>query len=188
MAEGKNSNVNNVDQIRELIFGPQMKEFEERFEALDTQIAEQEERLEKRFEELFQKLSRETQRSLEVLDQKVDDLAEVSRKDRGKLKELIDSTDENIQIQIRNLKNELNNKIKVSRENLEDEDRKLRKDLEVFRERLEGNLRKEIGSLDSDKVSRNAMAEMLLDVAMKLQGSDLQALIGAEEAHAETVK
>jgi DNA repair exonuclease SbcCD ATPase subunit len=182
MAESKAGN--NVDQIRELIFGPQMKELEGRFEALEEEIREQEQRLQKHFSELFDKLNRETQRSLEVLDQKIDDLAEASRKYRTKLKELIDVTDENLQTQIRNLKNEINNKLKVSRENLEDEDRKLRKDLESVKERLESTLRKEIGAIDHDKVSRNAMAEMLLDVAMKLQGSDLQTLMGAGGAEA----
>ena len=176
-----NTNVNNVDQIRELIFGQQIKEFESRFDELSNELKALESRLSRRLEESVSKLSRESQRATEALDQKIDDLAEMTQKDRNKLKELIDTTDEALQTQVRNLKNELLNKLTITRENMEDESGKIREELDRMRREIETTLNRELESLDDDKISRNGLAEMLLDVAMKLQGSEAQALIPVQE-------
>ena len=179
-----NANVNNVDQIRELIFGQQIKEFESRFDELSNEMKALESRLSRRLDESFNKLSRENQRATEALDQKIDDLAEMTQKDRNKLKELIDTTDEALQTQVRNLKNELLNKLTITRENMEDESGKLREELERMRREIESVLNRELTNLDNDKISRNGLAEMLLDVAMKLQGSEAQTLIPVLETEA----
>jgi len=172
--DNQNRNINNdVEQIRELILGPKIKEFEKRFEELEISLKEQENRLAKQFSELFDKLRRETKRTFETIDQRIDDLADVSRKDRLKLKEMINNSDENLQTQIRTLKNDFKAKLKINIENLEDEDRKIRKQLEEFQDRLEKIIQREIGLLDKEKVSRESMATMLLDLAVKLQGSDI---------------
>lgn len=178
-------NANNVDQIRELIFGQQIKEFESRFAKLSAELQSVEEKLSARLDEGLSRFNRETQRALEALDQKIDNQAETARKDRAKLKELLDSTDEALQTQVRNVKNELLNKLKISRENLEDETGKLRSELEQLRRDLEEMLARRLDGMDEEKVSRGAMAEMFVEMAMHLQGSDIQTLIPEQESDTE---
>ncbi len=52
MSDQKFSSENNIDQIRELIFGPTMRDYERRFEAIQKQIQDLKADLEKKFNEL----------------------------------------------------------------------------------------------------------------------------------------
>ncbi len=184
-------NMNNVDQIRELIFGPQMKEFEEKFDTLGKTVKEIEKRILSTFREAHSKLQKETERSLEALEQKVDNLATATQKERTKLKELIDTTDETLQTQIHNQKNELLTKIKIMKENIDDENLKMNENLREMKAELEASLNEGLANLGHDKLSRDAMAGMLLDVAMKIQGTDAGSILDVgslltEESKPET--
>jgi len=173
-------NMNNVDQIRDLIFGSQLKEFDERFETLGKTLKSVEDKLLQTFKEAHQKLQKETERSLEALEQKIDNLATATQKERTKLKELIDTTDETMQTQLRNQKDEFLTKLKIIKENVEDENEKMHQNLAQMKAQIERALDEGLADLGEEKLSRDAMAGMLLDVAMKIQGTDVNALLTQE--------
>jgi DNA anti-recombination protein RmuC len=183
--EGQNNmadkNMNNVDQIRDLIFGSQLKEFDERFEALSKTLHKAEEKMLQTFKEAHTKLQRETERALEALEQKIDNLSTATQKERNKLKELIDTTDETLQTQMNNQKNEFLTKLKIMKENMEDENEKMNKNLSQMRSQIEAALDKGLADLGEEKLSRDAMAGMLLEVAMKIQGTDVNTLLTQEQ-------
>ncbi len=174
-------NMNNVDQIRDLIFGSQLKEFDERFETLNRTLHTVEEKMLQTFKESHTKLQRETERSLEALEQKIDNLATATQKERNKLKELIGTTDETLQTQLTNQKNEFLTKLKIMKENIEDENEKMNRNLSQMRSQIEAALNKGLSDLGEEKLSRDAMAGMLLEVAMKIQGTDVNTLLTQEQ-------
>jgi formate dehydrogenase maturation protein FdhE len=178
---------NNVDQIRDLIFGSQIKEFEARFAQMEKNIAETERALQKQINDVSAKIQRETERALEVLEKKIDNLTVSTQKERNKLRELIDTTDEALQSQLTAQKDEFATKLKVLKESMEDEQRKLSEEMETMRRELEAHLNENITALGDDKLSRDMMAQMLLDVAMRIQGTDMSAVL-SEGAKAENAK
>jgi len=178
-------NMNNVDQIRDLIFGSQLKEFDERFETLNKTLKGVEEKLIQMFKEAHGKLQKETERSLEALEQKIDNLATATQKERNKLKELIDTTDETLQVQMKNQKDEFLTKLKIMKENIDDENEKMSQDFTKMQTQIESALKEGLANLGEEKLSRDAMAGMLLDVAMKIQGTDVNALL-TQESKPET--
>jgi len=172
--------MNNVDQIRELIFGSQLKEFDERFDTLNKTLRSMEEKLTHMFKEAHTKLQKETERSLEALEQKVDNLSTMTQKERNKLKDLIDTTDETLQTQLQNQKNEFVTKLKIMKENVEDENEKMKQNLVQMQIEIEKRLSEGLSTLGDEKLSRDVMAGMLLDVAMKIQGTDVNSLLTQE--------
>ncbi len=174
-------NMNNVDQIRELIFGSQLKEFEEKFETLSKTLQSVEEKVLQTFRESHTKLQKETHRSLEALEQKIDNLAEATQKERNKLKDLIDTTDDALQAQLKSQKEEFLTKLKIMKENIEDDNQKMAENLSAMKKQIETALNEGLSSLGEEKLSRDAMAGMLLDVAMKIQGTDVNTLLTQEK-------
>ncbi len=170
-------NVNNVDQIRELIFGNQIKEFEARFEQIAETLVKLEAKITQAFEASQQKLQKETERSLEVLEKKIDNLAASTQKERSKLKELIDSTDENLHEQLNNQKDEFTTKFRMMKENIADENKKMAEKMATMQKEIETTLQKGLSGLSEEKLSRDSMAQLLLDVAMKIQGTDMTAML-----------
>jgi len=174
-------NTNNVDQIRELIFGSQLKEYDEKFTQLNTMIKIIEEKLSNSIETSFSQLQKESTRTMKALEEKIDNLAVSTQKERLKFKELIDSTDEAFQDQLNNQKSEWVSKLKVITENMSDENQKLGKDMQTLKTELHTTLQAGVSTLSDDKLSRDAMAQMLLDMAMKIQGTDIHTLLTTEQ-------
>jgi len=170
-------NANNVDQIRDLIFGNQIKDFELQFNKLNDTVKIVEEKMTKAFNESHAKLQKETERSLEVLEKKIDNLSSTTQRERSKLKELIDSTDENLHEQLTNQKDEFTTKLKVMKENVSDDNQKMSENMTAMRNEIQGTLEKGLAGLSDEKLSRDSMAQMLLDVAMKIQGTDVNTML-----------
>jgi DNA repair exonuclease SbcCD ATPase subunit len=170
-------NANNVDQIRDLIFGSQIKEFEDKFNQLNKMLQSVEEKITKAFNESYDKLQKETERSLEALEKKIDNLASSTQKERSKLKELIDTTDDTLHDQLNNQKDEFATKLKIMKENAVDENRKMLENMQTMKVEIQTAVETGLSSLSDDKLSRDSMAQMLLDVAMKIQGTDMTALL-----------
>lgn len=177
MATKNVNNLNNVDQIRDLIFGSQIKDFEERFNLINKTMSSMEETLNSKMDESYEKLSKETERALEILEKKIDNLELATQKERTKLKELIDTTDESIQAQLHSQKDEFSTKLKVLKENVSDENKKVLAQVNVMKVEIETALNEGLNTLGDDKLSRDAMAQMLLDVAMKMQGTDINSVL-----------
>jgi hypothetical protein len=170
-------NANNVDQIRDLIFGNQIKDFESQFNQLNDTLKVMENKMTKAFNESHTKLQKETERSLEVLEKKIDNLTTSTQRERTKLKELIDSTDENLHEQLINQKDEFATKFKIMKENVADDNKKMAESLTAMQNDIQATLDKGLAGLSDEKLSRESMAQMLLDVAMKIQGTDMNAML-----------
>lgn len=174
-------NANNVDQIRDLIFGSQIKDFEAQFDQLNDTLKILEEKMTKAFNESHTKLQKETERNLEVLEKKIDNLSTTTQKERTKLKELIDSTDENLQDQLSNQKDEFSTKIKIMKENVADDNKKMSERMTAMQNEIQAALENGLANVSDEKLSRDSMAQMLLDVAMKIQGTDVASVLAEAE-------
>ena len=178
-------NSNNVEQIRDLIFGAQIREFEEKFEQLEKRLNESEERVMRTLDESLTKLKKKTERSLEALEIKFDHFGATALKERVKFKELIDATDETLQDQLSNHKEEFAIKLKLIKENMADDNKKTAKDLLRMKQEMLTKIETHISALSDDKLSRESMAQMLLDVAMKLQGTRVNSFMDLQRADEE---
>ncbi len=174
-------NANNVDQIRDLIFGSQIKDFEEKFNHFSASLKSTEESMRRTFEESHSKLQKETERSLHALEKKIDNLSNTTQKERTKLKELISTTDETLHDTINNLKDEFDTKLTIVKENISDDNTKMSQNIESLKNDIYNTLEAKLATLSDAKLSRDSMSQMLLDVAMKIQGTDMGALLSEEK-------
>lgn len=174
-------NTNNVEQIRDIIFGAKIKEFEEKFHLFNQTLQTLEETMKRTFHESHLKLQKETERSLEVLEKKIDTLASSTQREKNNLKELIDKTEEGLNNQLRSQKDEFSSKMKMMRENVTDDTQKISEDMESMKSEIQTALERGLSTLSEEKLSRDAMAQMLLNVAMKIQGTDIHSIVSQEQ-------
>ena len=174
-------NANNVDQIRDLIFGSQIKDFEAKFNQLETMLNASQEKLLKLSNDAHAKLQKETERSLEALEKKIDNLASLSQKEHNKLKELIGTTDETLHAQLGHQKDEFATKLRMTKENIADENQKMVENITAMKTEIEATLKAGLATLSDEKLSRDAMSQMFLDVAMQIQGTDVATLLHEEQ-------
>ncbi len=167
-------NGNNIDRIRDLIFGNKIKDVETHFNQVNDTLKVLEDKMTKTLNESHAKLQKETEHSLELLEKKIDDLASSSQKEKTKLKELVDTTDESLQEQLNKQKDEFATELKKIKENVADDNKKMADRITAMQREVQATLEKSFSSLSDDKLSRDSMAQILLDVAMKIQGTKIE--------------
>lgn len=170
-------NANSVDKIRDLIFGSQIKDFEAKFNQLNDTLYVIEDKMTKAFNTSHVKLEKETKHSLDLLANKIDDLSLTTQRDKTKLKELIDASDKSLQEQLAHQKDKFVTKLKIIKENVENDNNKIVDNMATMQSEIQATLEKKLSLLSDDKLSRDSMAEMLLDVAMKIQGTDVNTIL-----------
>ncbi len=175
------TNTNNVDQIRDLIFGTQIKDFEEKFNHLTLALNSMEETMKGTFTESYSKLQKETERSLDALEKKIDNLSSSTQKERAKLKELMNAADETLQDNLNNQKDEFTTKFNILKENISDDNNNMAQSIASLKNDIYNTLEAKLATLSDAKLSRDSMAQMLLDVAMKIQGTDVSMLLTEEQ-------
>jgi len=177
----EDKNVNNVDQIRDLIFGSQIKDFEDKFTQLNSMLETAEKRIDKAIYDTNLKLQTQTERSIEALEKKIDNISTLGHRERIKLKELISATDESLQEQFSNQKDEFSTKLKIIKNSVEDDNRKMQENLQIMKKEIENSLKSGLSTLNEDKLSRDVMSQFLIDMAIKVQDTNDKPILDKDE-------
>ena len=179
----------NLTQIRELLFGEQIENYDNRFQKYQKQLEEIESNLQAlgsnlaqfkldqkhRIDQLQNELSGEISTAINSLDKKLQYLSlntsnEVAKINKNieartqKNTQIIDSFAKKFDTQNQNLKAEVH----LTRTNLE-------KDLVSLKQELLQLLEHDLSDLTKNKVSRHELADLLFEVCIKIKGTDVKA-------------
>jgi len=162
-------NANNVDQIRDIIFGSQIKDFQVQFMQLNDALKNMEDEIERSFDESNIRIQKKTERAFEILETKISNLSIFVENERIKLKELIDGIDENFHKQLAEQKEEFDTQFKMIKKDIVDDNTKMKEYIEIMQQEIQSTLEKNLIGLSNDKFSRDSIAQKFLDIATKIQ-------------------
>jgi len=169
----------NVDQIRNLLFGNKIKEYEERFEnsdrrldKLESELASFQSEMRDRLTQLQDSLSSEIRSGLDSQEKKLKYLSLTTHEETSKLQDAIDVNNKKFSHEVESLTQRTNsqarflkNEITQLKEGLEEEFRSLKE--QIFAEVAKVN-----SDLKEGKVSREDLAEILFELCLKIKGTD----------------
>lgn len=162
----------NIDQIRDIIFGAQLRDFNNRFEKLETELSVLQQEMHDYAAQVKSILSTELRSAIESFEKKLKSLTISSQEEAADLRQQLDrinrkfstsleALDEAVDRQNSSIRDEFAN----TRDRLQDEVRNLRN--QVFDE-----LEKRLTMMKGDKVSKDDMAELLFELGMRLKGTE----------------
>jgi exonuclease VII large subunit len=162
----------NIDQIRDIIFGAQLREYDNRFDKIDADLSMLQQDMQVRIEQVKTVLSTEMRAAIDSFDKKVKSITLNTQEETADLRQQIDrinrkfsssieALDEAIDSQTSSLRDDLSK----TREQLSEETRTLK--TQVFEE-----LDRRFSMLRDVKVSRDDMAEILFELGMRLKGTE----------------
>jgi signal transduction histidine kinase len=159
-----------VDKIRDILFGPQIKNYEARFVRLEETLAREngqiKDMMARRFESLETYIKKETEALASRLKAERDERNEVAKDIARDLKSTADALTKKI--------NELDNKTAEEqselRKDLLAESRKLMDELRKRSDDLTALLERRSNELRADKADRSLIAALLADMAMQISG------------------
>lgn len=162
----------NIDQIRDIIFGAQLRDFNSRFEKLESELALLQQEMHDYASQVKSVLSTEVRAAIDSFEKKLKSLSLTSQEENADLRQQLDrlnrkfssnleALDESVDLQTSSLRQDLSQ----TRDRLQEEVRNLRS--QVFDE-----LNNRMAMLREGKVSRDDMAEILFELGMKLKGTE----------------
>ncbi|RKZ37851.1 MAG: hypothetical protein DRQ49_15485 [Gammaproteobacteria bacterium] len=168
-SEGIAASLGNVDKIRDILFGGQMRDYDKRFKRLEERFNQENMHFR---EDMFQRLKVLEER----MDGEIDSLSEKAKMERQERL----STIADLEHEIKGLKNELNNRItqlddqfskdlKNLRQQTHNKIQELALQMRQQNDSVVGLLNQEVALLQEEKVNRADLASFFNELAMRLQ-------------------
>jgi hypothetical protein len=171
----------NIDQIRDILFGPQLRESNNRLEQVEKSLSGLQQEIRERTDELKQVLSTEFQASVDNLEKKIKSIVLKDEQEKFDIQQKIELLTKRISNSAEELKsdvfkqlqievNTLDSKIKSLTQKDDEEKVDLRQQIDRVNKKLSSN----VESLDQTiETQTNALRDDLLSSREKLQGDIL---------------
>lgn len=187
----------NVSQIRELLFGEQMNEYERQFATSQQKIQDLESNLEdlnlnlERFKsdiqehltQLKSSLTNELATAVDSLDKKLKYLSinayNEIQNTKQEIKIQTKANSQKIELEVSKLQTQL----QLAKQEVQQDKQALNQDLANLKHQLSETIAKNLDDLSEAKVSRSDLAEMLFDLCLKFKGEEPKQPLLEPQAH-----
>ena len=176
----------NITQIRELLFGEQIEEYDRQFassqkkiqqlelglENIDSNLERFKSDIEEHLSQLKHSLSDEINLAVDSVEKKLKYLSVNTYNEIGKVSQEIDAkTQENFQ-KIELATDSLNSQIRHLKDEASYSKETIEKDIVNLKKQLSETIEKNLSELTEAKVSRSDLAEVLFELCLKIKGQD----------------
>ncbi|MEM9926032.1 MAG: hypothetical protein AAF915_20155 [Cyanobacteria bacterium P01_D01_bin.50] len=159
----------NIDQIRDIIFGAQLREYETRFGKLESDISLLQQEMRFNVEQLKVSFAAELKAGFENLEKKLK-LFNLNHEEEGAdLRQQVDRLNRKFSSCVQSLDEELETQTKSIREDVTKTKVQLEEDVLALRDVVLEEIERRFSNLRQSKVSKDDMAETLFALGMRLK-------------------
>lgn len=162
----------NIEQIRDLLFGSQVRDFETRFDSLETSLSTLQQEMRDRLHKLNDDMTSELRAAVDSLEKKIKYLSLTTHEEVTDVRQTLDRTDKRIATRIELVEQSFNDKANALKNEVAQSKHSLNQDIQTLKEQVLTDLESRFVGLKEGKVSRDDMAEIFFELCMKLKGSD----------------
>lgn len=169
----------NIDQIRNLLFGKQIEEYEQRFKScdrrldkLESELASFQSEMRDRLTQLQESLSSEIRSGLDSLEKKLKYLSLTTHEETSKLQQAVNLTNQKLSQGVESLDRKVNHQANFLKNEMTQTREKLEGEFQSLKTQIFAELEKGTSELKDSKVSRVDLAEVLFELCLKIQGTE----------------
>lgn len=159
----------NVDKIREILFGGQMRDYEQRFQDLENRLTRNIELMTSNFEKRVDRLDAFAKREIEKLVEQLKDERKARREDGKQGAKEYKELAQQVESWYAELEEQIGSETQDLRGTLQEQGEELAGMIHDTHEQLSKSLVTETRSLADDKLAREDMAALLTEVALRLK-------------------
>lgn len=170
----------NIDQIRDLLFGNKIREYDNRFQECEENINKLTKELSlfetetrEHLDQLQDSLTTEIRSAVNSLEKKLKYLSMTTEERTNQLEKEINLTAKNSSQEIESLQTSLTAETTFLKNDLAQTRDKLEKSMKSLREQVLETIEKELLILKDKKVSRADLADLLFELCVKIKGNQL---------------
>ena len=159
----------NVDKIREILFGGQMRDYEQRFADLEDRLARNIDVISRNLEKRVDRLDAYAKRELEKLGEQLKEERQARRKDDKSSARDLKYLSQQVESWVAELEEGLGEESKALRLSLQEQSEELSGMISDVHDQLSKSLSGETRNLAAAKLAREEMAELLAEMALRLK-------------------
>jgi hypothetical protein len=181
----------NIDQIRDIIFGAQIREYETRFGKLESDISLLQQEMRSHVEQLKVSFSAELKNCFESLEKKLKLFNHNSEEEAADLRLSVDRLNRKFSNCVQSLDEELNSQTKSIREDVSQNKVQLEEEVLALRDLVLEEIEQRFSNLRQSKISKDDMAETLFALGMRLKEKEFIPMLreaGDENGENHSVK
>jgi len=172
----------NIDQIRDILFGGQAREYNNRFEQLESNLSLIQQNLQDRIEQMRMALLSELHISVDVVEKKIKTLTLSTQEETADIRHQLEGTNRKFSHSIDAIRDNVENQTKAMKSEISQSRDKLHEEIQTLRTQVFEELERRFAHLSEAKAARGEMAEILFEVGMRLKKTEfVPALKGATE-------
>jgi len=166
--EAKEPEVGNIDKIREIIFGGQMRDYEKRFVLLETRLIRESTELREETRKRFEVLEMFIKREFEVLSDRLQTEQRYREEsDRGVLRELHEAA-QTLEAKISDVDTSSARAQRELREQILEQSKMLTDEFRQKHDEMSSVLDQQVAGINQDKTGRADLASLFSDLALRL--------------------
>lgn len=162
----------NIDQIRDIIFGAQLREYDNRFDRIESDISLLQQDIQTRLEQVKSVLTTELRAAFDSFEKKLKSINSTVQEDTTDIRQQIDRVNRKFSSSIEALDEAIDNQTGAIRDDFSQSRDQLQEDIRSLRTQVFDELDRRFSVLREVKVSRDDMAEILFELGMRLKGSE----------------
>jgi DNA-binding ferritin-like protein len=162
----------NIDQIRDIIFGAQSRDYDNRLDKMESDVALLQQDVRERLDQLKTSLSSDLKASIEALEKKLKAFHFSAQEECADLRQHSDRMSKKFASSIQALDEALDSQTASLRGELVESRRMLEDDVNTLRDLMLEELERRFANLREGKVSKDDFAEALFALGMRIKGRD----------------
>lgn len=164
---------NNIDQVRDILFGTQMREYSGRLDRLESELSSLRSELHERIDQNRNTVMIELRALQETLEKRLKSLDHVRQEEAESIRQSVGRVGQKLSTSTQQLDEALNIQVAGVRRDLLESKDMLHDAMRTLRTQMTESLEQHVTKLQGTKVSRDDMAEALMELALRLKGTDL---------------
>lgn len=162
----------NIDQIRDIIFGAQLRDYNNRFEKIETELSLLQQEMHDYAEQVKSVLSTEVRAAVDSFEKKLKSINLNTQEENADLRQQIDRINRKFSTHLEALDESVDKQTSSMRDDLSQTRERLQEEVRTLRNQVFDELDKRLSLLRDVKVSRDDMAEVLFELGMRLKGTE----------------
>jgi len=162
----------NIDQIRDIIFGPQLREYDNRFDKIESDISLLQQEMRDRIDQVKTVVSTELRSAFDSLEKKLRSISLSYQEEISDLRQQVDRVNKKFTNAVEGLDQNIDSQTTSLRKELTDSRTKLQEDVRTLRLQVFEELERRLSTMREAKVSKDDVAEILFELGMRLKGNE----------------
>ena len=162
----------NIDQIRDIIFGAQLREYDNRFDKIESDLTILQQDIQTRLEQVKSVLTTELRAAFESVEKKFKSLSTTTQEEAADMRQQIDRMNRKFSTSIESLDEAIDSQTTSIRSDFSQSRDQLQEEIRSLKTQVLEELDRRFSVLREVKVSRDDMAEILFELGMRLKGSE----------------